>query len=428
MAGWIDSCCFTPVAGGTTDWTFASVVQGYQSPTAAGAQNGRLYKVRAESADLSQWEESEGAYNGGTGVFARTTVLFNSQGTTAKVNFSSVPQVAVIALKEDLLATDESCLALGMTNGQLSASATAGALTVSVLTTAGNAPSVLDPIFFYFRDNTVGNGDVVRIAVTSALSVVIGSGNTLGVVSFARLYIVALNNAGTVQLGAFIASGANGIWCPQENLKYTTSVPGSSAQTIVSTSAISTAAPWRFIGELEWTAALTPGTWVVPNIVQLWTAGMKKPGDLVQSIFDLVTATNLSGINLLSYLSLPTSTTGNQFMSQAITPVSAANRLSIDAKGMFCNTHTGGNWCAMTLVQSGVSNALSGDVVFQTTATGGLTNSIHYEMLAATASSTTFSVYAGGFNAGTHYMNFDGTVGMFGGVANSYLRIQEFKG
>jgi hypothetical protein len=108
MAAFLDICRFNPTAGGTADWTYSSAVTGYQSPSAAGAVNGRIYKHRAESADLSQWEISEGAYNSGTGTFARTTVLFNSSGTTSKINFSAAPQVAVVALKEDLISIEES--------------------------------------------------------------------------------------------------------------------------------------------------------------------------------------------------------------------------------------------------------------------------------------------------------------------------------
>jgi hypothetical protein len=102
MAAFLDVCRFTPTAGGTTDWTFSTAVVGYQSPTAAGAVNGTVYRYRAESADLSQWEIGHGAYNSGTGVFARSTVLFNSLGTTAKVSFTVAPQVAIVALAEDL--------------------------------------------------------------------------------------------------------------------------------------------------------------------------------------------------------------------------------------------------------------------------------------------------------------------------------------
>ena len=80
---------------------------GYQSPAAANVVNGRLYKYRAESTDLSQWEFGEGTYNTTTGVLARTTILYTSLGTTAKINFSTVPQVAIAALKEDLISVEE---------------------------------------------------------------------------------------------------------------------------------------------------------------------------------------------------------------------------------------------------------------------------------------------------------------------------------
>lgn len=108
MAAFLNVCRFTPSAGGTADWTYAVAVTGYQSPAAAGVVNGRLYKYRAESADLSQWEVGEGAYNTSTGVLARTTVLFTSSGTTSKINFATTPQVAIVALKEDLISVEES--------------------------------------------------------------------------------------------------------------------------------------------------------------------------------------------------------------------------------------------------------------------------------------------------------------------------------
>lgn len=108
----VDVCRFFPTAGGTTDWTFSSAVIGYQSPASAGIVNSLLYSYRAESADLTQWEIGQGAYNTATGVLARTTVLYNSSatgtgsgqsGAGTKINFSTIPQVAVVALNEDLL-------------------------------------------------------------------------------------------------------------------------------------------------------------------------------------------------------------------------------------------------------------------------------------------------------------------------------------
>ena len=111
MAAFLNVCRFNPTLGGTTDWTYSTAVTGYQSPTAAGVVNGTIYKYRAESSDISQWELGEGAYNTGTGVLARTTVFYNSSGTgTAagqsgagtKINFSAAPQVAIVALAQDV--------------------------------------------------------------------------------------------------------------------------------------------------------------------------------------------------------------------------------------------------------------------------------------------------------------------------------------
>lgn len=93
----LDAVLFNPTAGSTTDWTYSSAVTGYQSPAAAGAVNGTSYFYRAYSSDLTQWEEGTGAWNSGTGVLARTTVLFNSAGNTSKINFTNPPFVAIVA-------------------------------------------------------------------------------------------------------------------------------------------------------------------------------------------------------------------------------------------------------------------------------------------------------------------------------------------
>jgi hypothetical protein len=146
MAAFLDVCRFNPSAGGTTDWTYSSAVTGYQSPAAAGVVNGRLYKYRAESADLSQWEVGEGAYNTSTGVLARTTVLFNSSGTTSKISFSAVPQVAIVALREDLISIEEanafSAAQKLQARGNIDAAKTPGSWTRTVLTSGSGTYTV----------------------------------------------------------------------------------------------------------------------------------------------------------------------------------------------------------------------------------------------------------------------------------------------
>ncbi|WP_441237490.1 hypothetical protein [Bradyrhizobium sp. 930_D9_N1_4] len=116
MAAFLNNCRFIPASGGTTDWVFASTVGGCQSPTLAGAVDGRKYKFLAISTDLTQWEIAEGSYTAASGTFARTTVLYNSSGSGAasgqsgagaKINFTVAPNVAIVGVKEDLISIEE---------------------------------------------------------------------------------------------------------------------------------------------------------------------------------------------------------------------------------------------------------------------------------------------------------------------------------
>lgn len=110
-----DVCRFNSTSGGTSDWAYSSAVVGYQGPGAAGMVNGAQYSYRAENTDLSQWEVGVGIYNSATGVLTRSVVLFNSAGNTAKINFSAAPQVAIVALAEDLFSFNS---AMSLTSAQ----------------------------------------------------------------------------------------------------------------------------------------------------------------------------------------------------------------------------------------------------------------------------------------------------------------------
>lgn len=125
MAAFLNNCRFIPVAGGTTDWVYSSTVGGCQSPSLAGAVNGRKYKFIAISSDLTQWEIAEGAYTAASGTFARTTVLCNSSGSGvavgqsgagSRINFNAAPNVAIVGVKEDLISIEEPN---GFTRGQM---------------------------------------------------------------------------------------------------------------------------------------------------------------------------------------------------------------------------------------------------------------------------------------------------------------------
>jgi hypothetical protein len=100
----LDNCGFLATSTGTVDLVVASVLSGgYQTPAGAAAVTGARYRYRAYSNDQSQWEIGYGTYTVGSLTLTRTTVLFNSLGTTAKVSFTAAPNVVMgLLLAEDV--------------------------------------------------------------------------------------------------------------------------------------------------------------------------------------------------------------------------------------------------------------------------------------------------------------------------------------
>ena len=141
----------------------------------------------------------------------------------------------------------------------ISASVAANALTISA------SALTLD-----FRSTTLGSGTVTTVTGTPS-SLVISSGSTLGTVSAtqSRIVVIAMNNAGTLELAAVNISGGNQL--DETNLISTTAEGGAgaadSASTIYSTTA-RTSLAYRVIGYIESTQA-TAGTWATaPSTIQ----------------------------------------------------------------------------------------------------------------------------------------------------------------
>ena len=105
---------FLPNSTGTGDFIYSSTLQGYRSPTSA-LTNGKTYRYRAENGINSEWEFGTGTWNSGTNTLSRTTVAYSSTGS--KVNFTSVPYVAIIQFVEDVLQFDDT---MSLTNDQKS--------------------------------------------------------------------------------------------------------------------------------------------------------------------------------------------------------------------------------------------------------------------------------------------------------------------
>ena len=142
--------------------------------------------------------------------------------------------------------------------------------TVNNYTIASSALTItLNPTTLDFRASPLTSGTITTIAVPSAISVTIPSTSTMGTVSAqqSRIVVIAINNAGTVELAAVNISGGSVL---DETTLITTTAAvaaGNSATAYYSTTA-RTSVAYRVVGYIESTQA-TAGTWVTaPSTIQ----------------------------------------------------------------------------------------------------------------------------------------------------------------
>lgn len=141
----------------------------------------------------------------------------------------------------------------------ISASVAANALTISA-----------SALSLTFRSTTLGSGALTTVSGTPA-NLVISSGSTLGTINATQsdIVVIAINNAGTIELAAVNLSG--GVQLDETNLVTTTAEGGAgaadSASTVYSTTA-RTSLAYRVLGIIRSTQT-TAGTWATaPSLIQ----------------------------------------------------------------------------------------------------------------------------------------------------------------
>lgn len=139
----------------------------------------------------------------------------------------------------------------------ISASVASNALTISA------SALTLD-----FRSTTLGSGAVTTVTGTPA-NLVVPASATLGTVNGvqSRLIVIALNNAGTIELAVVnIAGGTN---LDETNLLTTTAISsGSTSASVVYSTSARTSLAYRVIGSIDSTQT-TAGTWAAaPSLIQ----------------------------------------------------------------------------------------------------------------------------------------------------------------
>lgn len=328
--------------------------------------------------------------------------------------------------------------------GYLDWSVAASALTVAVKTYAGNNPSDAEPVFISFRSSTVSTGLPVVRKLTAATSLVISSGSTLGTASSVpfRVWITAFDDAGTVRLAAInclttVAGAGAGRdvtavfglrgWGIASSTAEGGAGAADSAQTFY-TGTAATAKAYATLGYATWETGLgTAGTWSAgPTRVQLWGLREPLPGDVLQTQRNDTGATATGSTAIPLDDTIPQSGEGDQYMTQAITPTSAANALTVEHLGQY-SAPGGDSLTTVALFQDATANALRASVAYggSTSLNGDFTVPLNHSLLAATSSATTFKVRAGADTAVATRINGRGAARIMGGVMNSFLEVQE---
>jgi hypothetical protein len=181
---------------------------------------------------------------------------------------SSGSGAGTLSITAPITATNRT-LTLPDASGVLGAYPQIYSVTASVASSALTV--TLNPCALDFRSSTLTDGTVNTRTVSAAISVVVSSGSTLGTVSAtqSRIVVLALDNAGTIELAVVNISGGTNL--DETTLISTTAEGGAGAAdsaTVVYSTTARTSLPFRVVGFIESTQA-TAGTWATaPSTIQ----------------------------------------------------------------------------------------------------------------------------------------------------------------
>lgn len=317
-------------------------------------------------------------------------------------------------------------------NGGIVESHASNAVTFAVKSLGGNDPSTLHPVYLVFRDATVGTGVPVIRQLVAGLSVTVPSGATLGFTDTVpgRVWLTAIDNAGSVELAVINCLNGTNIYPLQGWGIVSTTVLDTSADNPAAMYSASarTSVAYMVLGYYTWETGLAAaGTWnAAPTRIQLYGPGTPLPGMVVQTQENFTGAVATGTTAIPPDDSIPAITEGDQYMTQAITPTSAANLLRISSQAYIANS-AAPDGVASALFRDSDTDALA---VSNDAAAGGnrvALLQIYWAELAKATSIVTYSIRCGAAS-GTSTFNGFGAARKYGGTFNSFISVKEIMG
>lgn len=207
-------------------------------------------------------------------------------------------------------------------NVGLTATVSSKALTVTLTGANGNASAAGNASLIGFRSATLTDGKPVVRSVTSSLSIVLTSGSTLGFTAaeVGRLYVWAIDNAGTVEL----ALSRTADIFPESGLVSTTAeggAGGADSATVMYSNTARNNVACRCLGYIEIETGATEGEWDnAASKIQVMGPGIHRTGDIVQSY--CVVKSDTFSASATSWDAI----TG---LAKTLTPTSAINKIRL---------------------------------------------------------------------------------------------------
>lgn len=329
----------------------------------------------------------------------------------------------------------------------LAASVGSSALTIALKGKDLNDPSATNKVIIPFRSATAGTGDYSYIVVSAATSLVISSGSTLGTRSGIpfRLWVVAFNDGGTFRLGVIncVSTSAGAGAGSDVTRIYPLAASGIASSTAEGgaggadssltfyTGTAVAAKAYAVLGYINFESGQgTAGTWATTHSrIQQFAPETKLPGMPTGNMTRADTGIAATGTTAVpSDDSIPQINEGDAYIDPAdITPTSAANILEISAIAHLANSNVGVGVTA-SIHLAGTNNAYVSAIAGQYVASNMIQLTINKRILAASTSALDWTLRAGGSTGAT--TTFNGAAGgqQHGGVANSFLQVQELMG
>lgn len=368
-------------------------------------------------------------------------------GNASSTSFSAI-NTATTAIGVAVKAFEGSTLV----NGIFTTTASAGALTISIQTPSGGTPSALDavPVQVVFYET---NSTKVTINVTSAKTLVIPSGATLGVqtnnISF-RIWVMAMiNNARTdFEIGvinrvnmAATTGVISRIFTLNDRFVYgnelgaaAISSTSNSVGTIYCTSIASLSRPQRILGSLIFESGLTLGTWVNPSAIILAGRGVPGPASMVNQGVYIFDNRNVQTFGGAGATILPIDNTIPQWAERSfwatveITPSSGTNYFQVEAQACVCPPAANQQVALMV----GISNSQAALISWSQTLGANIPQILNlYGHIRPPIGGLNQNNMEFGFGytaAGDVIMNGNAAGALFGGALKSFIKVTEMIG